>query len=133
MHVETMTMLAPQRGAWVWARSTSLNYTGSWDLAASNGGIQQAFQSAISAVGPGTSSAILHIQLQSPQDGAMQVRLTYDWERIEVPTVITNLVDRPNDGGGVIEASWLPAEDAAWHAYRSVSYTHLTLPTIYSV
>ena len=118
MHVETMTMLAPQRGAWVWARSTSLNYTGSWDLASSNGGIQQAFQSAISAVGPGTSSAILHIQLQSPQDGAMQVRLTYDWERIEVPTVITNLVDRPNDGGGVIEASWLPAEDAAWHAYR---------------
>ena len=118
MHVETMTMLAPQRGAWVWARSTSLNYTGSWDLAATNGGIQQAFQSAISAVGPGSSSAILHLQMQSPQNGAMQVRLTYDWERIEVPTVITNLVDRPNDGGGVIEASWLPAEDAAWHAYR---------------
>ena len=105
-------------GAWVWARSTSLNYTGSWDLAATNGGIQQAFQSAISAVGPGSSSAILHLQMQSPQNGAMQVRLTYDWERVEVPTVITNLVDRPNDGGGVIEASWLPAEDAAWHAYR---------------
>ena len=118
MHVGTMTMMAPQRGAWVWAQSTSLNYTGSWDLATSNGGIQQAFQSAISAVGPGTSSAILHVQMQSPQDGAIQVRLTYDWERIEAPTVITKLEDRPNDGGGVIEASWLPAEDAAWHAYR---------------
>ena len=118
MHVGAMTMTARQGGAWVWARSSILNYTGTWDMAASNGGIQQAFQSAISAVGPGSSSAILHVQLQSPYDGAIQVRLTYDWERIEVPTVITKLEDRPNDGGGVIEASWLPAEDAAWHAYR---------------
>ena len=96
MHVGTMTMLAPQRGAWVWARTSSLNYTGSWDLAASNGGIQQSFQSAISDVGPGSSSAILQLQLKSPEDGAIQVRITYDWERIEVPTVVTQLEDRPN-------------------------------------
>ena len=31
---------------------------------------------------------------------------------------MTSLIDRPNDGGGVLEASWLPAEDAAWRAYR---------------
>ena len=42
----------------------------------------------------------------------MKVRVTYDWERIEVPTSIVNMTDRPNDGGGVIEVSWLPAEDA---------------------
>ena len=118
MHVGAMTMTAPQGGSWVWARSSALNYTGTWDMAAANGGIQQAFQSAISAVGPGSSSAYLHLQLQSPEDGAIQVRITYDWERVEVPTVIVGLDDRPNDGGGVIEASWLPAEDAAWHAYR---------------
>jgi hypothetical protein len=118
MHVGAMTMTAPQGGSWVWARSSALNYTGTWDMAAANGGIQQAFQSAISAVGPGSSSAYLHLQLQSPEDGAIQVRITYDWERVEVPTVIVGLEDRPNDGGGVIEASWLPAEDAAWHAYR---------------
>jgi len=31
---------------------------------------------------------------------------------------MTSFLDRPNDGGGVLEASWLPAEDAAWNAYR---------------
>ena len=128
MHVGTMTMLAPQRGAWVWARTSSLNYTGSWDLAASNGGIQQSFQSAISDVGPGSSSAILQLQLRSPEDGAIQVRITYDWERIEVPTVVTQLEDRPNDGGGVIEATWLQAEDAAWHAYRLYVWDSTTDP-----
>ncbi|MCP3693520.1 MAG: hypothetical protein GY917_15070 [Planctomycetaceae bacterium] len=128
MHVGAMTMTAPQGGSWVWARSSALNYTGTWDMAASNGGIQQAFQSAISAVGPGSSSAYLHVQLQTPQDGAIQVRLTYDWERVEVPTVIVGLEDRPNDGGGVIEASWLPAEDAAWHAYRLYVWDSTTDP-----
>lgn len=118
MHVGTMTMSAPQGGSWIWARSSSLNYTGSWDMASTNGGIQQAFQSAISAIGPGSGDAILQLQLQSPANGSIQVRLTYDWQRIEVPTVMTSLADRPNDGGGVLTASWLPAEDAAWSAYR---------------
>ena len=118
MHTGAMTLTAPQGGAWVWARSSNLNYSGTWDLAAANGGIEMAFQSAISAIGPGSTSATLHVQLQSPADGAIKVRVTYDWQRVEVPTVIVGLEDRPNDGGGVIEASWLPAEDAAWFAYR---------------
>ncbi|HJL60190.1 MAG TPA: hypothetical protein QF621_07550, partial [Candidatus Thalassarchaeaceae archaeon] len=118
MYIGAMTMNARQGGSSVWAKSTSLNYTGSWDLAQSNGGIQQAFQSAISAIGPGSGSALLHVQMQSPANGSMKVRLTYDWERVEVPTVMTSLEDRPNDGGGVLTASWLPAEDAAWYAYR---------------
>ena len=56
--------------------------------------------------------------MQSPQNGTLQVRITYDWERVEVPTEMTSLVDRPNDGGGVLKATWLPAEDAAWYTYR---------------
>ena len=118
LHTGSMTMIAPQAGSWLWARSTSLNYSGVWDMAATNGGIQQAFQSAIDAIGPGSDSAILHLQMQSPTDGSIQVRITYDWERLEVPTILNSLEDRPNDGGGVLTASWLPADDAAWNAYR---------------
>ena len=44
--------------------------------------------------------------------------MTYDWNRLEAPTSITSLTDRANDGGGILEASWLPAQDSAWHAYR---------------
>ena len=113
-----LTLTAPQRGAWVWASSTLLNYTGTWDLAAYDSGIENAFQTAIFNTPPGSMSSIIHLQLQSPSDGRIKVRLTYDWERLEAPTMITDLIDRPNDGGGVLQASWLPAQDSAWTAYR---------------
>ncbi len=113
-----LTLTAPQGGAWVWARSTLLNYSGSWDLASYDSGIENAFQTAIFNTPPGSMSSIIHLQLQSPLDGRIKVRLTYDWERLEAPTMITDLIDRPNDGGGVLQASWLPAQDAAWTAYR---------------
>jgi hypothetical protein len=113
-----LTLTAPQRGAWVWASSTLLNYTGTWDLAAYDSGIENAFQTAIFNTPPGSMSSMIHLQLQSPSDGRIKVRLTYDWERLEAPTMITDLIDRPNDGGGVLQASWLPAQDSAWTAYR---------------
>ena len=56
--------------------------------------------------------------MQSPTDGKLKIRITYDWERLEAPTVMTSLHDRPNDGGGVLHASWMPAQDSAWYAYR---------------
>ncbi len=118
LYTGALTLSAPQDGAWVWAQSVSLNYSGSWELTSMNPNIQSSFQSAISDLAPGTNSAQVHIRMQSPQNGTLQVRITYDWERIEVPTEMTSFFDRPNDGGGVLEASWLPAEDAAWHAYR---------------
>ena len=113
-----LTLTAPQRGAWVWAKSTSLNYTGTWDLAAYSPSIENAFQAAIFNTPPGSMSSVVHLQMQSPSDGRIKIRLTYDWERLEAPTLITELVDRPNDGGGVLQASWLPAQDSAWAAYR---------------
>ena len=118
LYTGALTLSAPQDGAWVWAQSVSLNYSGSWDLTSMNPNIQSSFQSAISNLAPGTNSAQVHIQMQSPQNGTLQVRITYDWERVEVPTEMTSLVDRPNDGGGVLKATWLPAEDAAWYTYR---------------
>ena len=98
MNPLALTLSSPEAGAWVWAKSSILNYSGNWDMQMMNPGIQAAFQSAISQVGPGSSSVEAHIQLQSPNDGKMKVRVTYDWERIEVPTSIVNMTDRPNDG-----------------------------------
>ena len=117
LFIGALTLSAPQSGAWVWAESKSLNYSGSWDLASMNPTIVTSFQTAISNLAPGSTSAQLHVQMQTPQNGTIQVRITYDWERVEIPTEMTSLIDRPNDGGGVLLASWLPAEDAAWQAY----------------
>ena len=106
------------RGSWVWAKSTNLNYTGSWDLAALDSRIEESFQTAIFNTPPGSLSSTVHLQMQSPQDGRIKIRVSYDWERLESPTVMTSLYDRPNDGGGILHASWLPAQDSAWSAYR---------------
>ena len=118
MYNSPLIFSAPQSGAWIWAQSHSLNYSGTWNLTDYNSGIQTTFQSAIFNTPPGSSSSQIQIRLQSPLDGKLKVRLTYDWNRLESPTSITNLLDRPNDGGGILEASWLPAQDSAWYAYR---------------
>ena len=114
----SLTFSSPSRGSWIWARSTHLNYTASWDLAELNPQIQESFQTAIFNTPPGSMSSNVHLQMQSPHDGRIKIRFSYDWERLEAPTVMTSLYDRPNDGGGVLHASWLPAQDSAWMAYR---------------
>ncbi len=114
----SLTFSSPARGSWVWAKSTNLNYTGSWDLAALDPSIEESLQTAIFNTPPGSVSSTVHLQMQSPKDGRIMIRVTYDWERLEAPTLMTSLYDRPNDGGGVLHASWLPAQDSAWSAYR---------------
>ena len=114
----SLTFSSPARGSWVWAKSTHLNYTGSWDIAALDPRIEESFQNSIFNTPPGSLSSSVHLQMQSPQDGRIKIRISYDWERLEAPTVMTSLNDRPNDGGGVLHASWLPAQDSAWSAYR---------------
>ena len=114
----SLTFSSPARGSSVWAKSTNLNYTGSWDLAALDPSIEESFQTAIFNTPPGSVSSTVHLQMQSPKDGRIMIRVTYDWERLEAPTLMTSLYDRPNDGGGVLHASWLPAQDSAWSAYR---------------
>ena len=54
--------------------------------------------------------------MQSPQDGRIKIRISYDWERLEAPTVMTSLNDRPNDGGGGLHA----VEKALRHRRRGV-------------
>ena len=128
MYNGALTLSSPISNSPIWARSTSLNYSGSWDLAGRNPAIEAGFQTAISNVGPGSNSVELHIQMQSPQNGTISVRMSYDWERVEVPTVFTSFSNRANDGGGVLEASWLPSEDAAWYAYRLYIWDSTSTP-----
>lgn len=118
MYPGTLTLSSPEKGAWVWAKSTNLNYSGSWDIASLNPEIEESFQASIFDTPPGSISSIVHLQFQSPSDGKILVRISYDWERLESPTLITSLYDRSNDGGGVLHATWLPAQDSAWVAYR---------------
>ena len=75
-------------------------------------------QSAISTSVLTTNGRSLHLQLQSPKNGSLEVRLTYDWIRIESPSEMIDLFDRPNDGGGILTAQWTMTQDHSFAAYR---------------
>ena len=113
-----ITSVSPIQGAATWMSTTSLNYTGIWDLASINSGLENNLQDAIRNSAMTPDGRNVHFQLQSPTNGSMWVRMTYDWERTEQPTEILNFYDRPNDGGGVLVAEWSPSTDHGWTAYR---------------
>ena len=45
------------------------------------------------------------------------VRLTYDYVRSDTPVAVQGLVDRPDDGGGVLTASWSLVHDEDFARY----------------
>jgi hypothetical protein len=118
MTQDMLTISSPIQGAATWASSTHLNYSGTWDLAELDVNLQTMVQSAISNSVLTTTGRSLHLQLQSPSNGSLEVRLTYDWVRIESPSEMIDLFDRPNDGGGILTAQWTVTQDHSFAAYR---------------
>ena len=126
-----VTSVSPVQGAATWMSTTSLNYSGIWDLASLDSGVmglETSLQNAIQNAAMTPDGREVHFQLQSPRNGSMWVRLTYDWERIEQPTEVLEFYDRPNDGGGVLVAKWSPSTDHGWVAYRIYIWETSTYP-----
>ena len=115
---DMLTLSSPVSGAATWVASTRLNYSGSWDLAALNSNLQTTVQVAIDNSVLTSMGRSLHIQLQSPVNGSLEVRLTYDWVRTESPSEMIDLFDRPEDGGGTLIAQWTVTQDHSFNAYQ---------------
>jgi len=117
-HQIPLTLSSPVSGAAVWVDSHNLNYTGTWNLTALNSNLASAFELAARRGTLSPDGRDLHIQLLSPLNGSLEVRITYDWIRSESPVELLDLYDRPDDGGGVVIAEWTPSADSSWAAYR---------------
>ncbi len=118
IHQMPLTLSSPINDAAVWLSSHNLNYSGSWNLTALNSNLENDF---VIAARRGTLSQggrDLHIRLQSPLNGSLEVRISFDWTRSENPVELLDLYDRPDDGGGVLIAEWSPSQDHGWAAYR---------------
>ena len=118
MTQDMLTISSPIAGAATWVSSTRLNYSGTWDLAELDTNLQNIVQTSIENSVLTVNGRSLHIQLQSPQNGSLEVRITYDWVRIESPSEMIDLFDRPNDGGGILTAQWTVTQDHTFAAYR---------------
>ncbi|MEE2758733.1 MAG: hypothetical protein VYA86_02000 [Candidatus Thermoplasmatota archaeon] len=115
---DMLILTSPVSNAATWVSSSRLNYSGTWDLAALNPNLQNSVQMAIENSPLTAEGRSLHIQLQSPQNGTLEVRLTYDWVRSESPSELIEIYDRPQDGGGVLVAQWTVTQDHTFYAYR---------------
>ena len=60
---------------------------------------------------------LLRLSLNSPTNGSMWVKLTYDWFRTETPVQGLSLWDRPDDGGQTLMANWTLVHDDDFARY----------------
>ena len=113
-----VTSVSPILGAATWMSTTTLNYTGIWDLAELDSSLESSLQNAIDNAAMSQIGRQVELGLQSPSNGSIWVRLTYDWVRLEQPTEVLEFFDRPDDGGETLIARWSPSTDHGWVAYR---------------
>ena len=77
-----VTSVSPVQGAATWMSTTTLNYTGIWDLAELDFSLESSLQNAIDNAAMSEIGRQVELGLQSPSNGSIWVRLTYDWVRI---------------------------------------------------
>lgn len=118
IHQMPLTLSSPVEGAAVWVASHSVNYSGTWNLTSLNSNLADEFSLAARRGTLTQEGRDLHIRLQSPLNGTLEIRIKYDWTRSESPIELLDLFDRPDDGGGVLVAEWTPSQDSGWEAYR---------------
>ena len=53
----------------------------------------------------------VQLTLRAPSNGSLQVRITYDYIKLETPIDMVDLIDRPDDGGKALTASWTLVHD----------------------
>ena len=118
IHQMPLTLSSPVDGAAVWLSSHHLNYSGVWNLTSFNSNLDDDFSLAARRGTLSQGGRDLHIRLQSPLNGSLEIRIKFDWTRSESPVEILDLYDRPDDGGGVLVAEWTPSQDHGWAAYH---------------
>ena len=112
-----LILSSPVAGAATYAISHGLNYSGTWWLNESDSGLDEKLQKIVDGGTLLNGSRFVTIRLQSPNNGSMDIKLTYDWVRTDSPVEITDLYDRPNDGGSTLSANWSLVHDVDFARY----------------
>ncbi len=111
-----LIMTSPVSNAAVWAKSAKLRYDAVLELDNSTG-VQDGLQLAINNGQLINGTRFVPIKLISPSNGSIEVRLTYDWVRLDTPIEISNMYDRPDDGGGALTVEWTLVHDPDFSRY----------------
>lgn len=111
-----VVMTSPSAGAAVWAKSVSLEYDVTLDLS-DDPNLLSMLQDAVDNGQLYNNTRHVSLQLFSPTNGSLEARLTYDYIRTDTPVAMQGMADRPDDGGGVLTASWTLVHDEDFARY----------------
>ncbi len=111
-----LVMTSPVSNAAVWAKSNTLRYDAILELNNSSG-VQDSLQLAVNNGQLLNGTRFVPIKLIAPSNGSIEVRLTYDWVRLDTPVEIVDMYDRPDDGGGAITVEWTLVHDPDFSRY----------------
>ena len=111
-----VVMTSPSAGAAVWAKSVALQYDVTLNLS-EDPNLARNLQDAVDTGQLYDNTRHVALRLFSPSNGSLEVRLTYDYVRSDTPVAVQGLVDRPDDGGGVLTASWSLVHDEDFARY----------------
>lgn len=103
-------------GAAIWAQGVSLKYDATLDIS-NDTALMSTLQLAVDNGQLYNNTRHVQLRLYSPSNGSMEVRLTYDYIRNDTPVVLEELIDRPDDGGSALTASWSLVHDEDFARY----------------
>ena len=111
-----LAFTSPVSGAATWAQSNSLKYAVTLNLS-DDPQLSNTLQAAVDSAVQINGTKYVQLNLRSPSNGSLEVRITYDYIKLETPITLTGLIDRPDDGGGALTASWTLVHDDDFSRY----------------
>ncbi|MEC8540315.1 MAG: hypothetical protein VXY53_00555 [Candidatus Thermoplasmatota archaeon] len=111
-----LAFTSPVDGAATWAKSNSLKYAVTLNLS-DDPQLANTLQSAVDNAVQINGTKYVQLNLRAPANGSLEARITYDYIKLETPVQFTGLVDRPDDGGGTLTASWTLVHDDDFSRY----------------
>ena len=111
-----VVLTSPTTGAAVWAKSIAMEYDVTLNIS-EDPSLQNNLQDAVDNGQLYNNTRHVSLRLFSPANGSLEARLTYDYVRTDTPVVVQGLEDRPDDGGGVLTASWSLVHDEDFARY----------------
>jgi hypothetical protein len=111
-----LAFTSPVNNAATWAKSVSMKYNATIELN-NNADFETTIQLAVDNGIIINGTQFVQLNLRSPINGSMHVRLIYDYVKTETPVTLTELMDRPDDGGGALTAEWSLVHDDDFARY----------------
>ena len=111
-----VVLTSPSTGAAVWVKSVALEYDVLLNLS-QDPSLESNLQDAVDNGMLYNNTRHVTLRLFSPANGSLEVRMTYDYVRTDTPVNMEGLADRPDDGGGVLSASWSLVHDEDFARY----------------